>query len=198
VTFVSPDPITNPTPAAGLLLRRPRQQVYVDGTLLTDVLGISTVRGYDQDIATCDIVCPYPLPDFVRHFSHIQVLIGVDDPDPDKPYNGLRERFVGYVITFQNALWPGAITVHCEDALALAKYAYTPAEMDLSGDTDKQAIYRILTEGVGYQGSMLDIGGNNTLLTDMDEASIWWEVGQTRSAWATGPGRRSAAASSAP
>lgn len=179
VTFLPADPIVNPTPATGLLLRRPRWAIYVDGQQLQTCLSITTSRGLDQELATCDIVVPYPLPAFVRHFSHIQVLIGVDSPDPEAAYTGLIERFVGYCITFQNALWPGALTIHCEDALSLAKYGYTPAEVDLSGDTDKQAVYRILTEGVGYQGSMLDLGGQDLLLVDIDEAKLWWEVGQT-------------------
>lgn len=182
-------PIVNPTPAEGTLVRRPRILVLISGTTMPNpaypnILDVTITRGLDQDVATCDISYPYPLPDYVKHWSRVQVLIGVDDPDEDLPYQGLQVRFTGYIINFADALWPGHITIHCEDVLALAKYTYTPEEMDLGGETDITAIQRILAppEGSNMGGVGLgytDIQGLGLTLSDIDDAQLFWEVGVT-------------------
>jgi hypothetical protein len=167
------------SPASGTHVRRPVMQVYIDGLQLIHVLGVTTARGLAQELATCDITVPYPCPAFVKHFSHVQVLIGVEPSFLNAPHTGLVERFVGYVINPGQQLWPGQLVIHCEDTLALAKYSYTAEEMDLSGDDDSTAVRRIL-QGCGYPDSLLDIGaGTGKALGDVDEANLRWELGQT-------------------
>lgn len=179
--------IAQPTPASGLLIRRPVIKVYVDGTLLPFVLDATTTRGLDQEVGSCDITYPHPLPDFVRTWSEVRVLMGVNVPyNPAQPDQGLKERFVGFVINVGASLYPGAHTIHCEDKLAMAKYTYTPEAMSLAGDTDVQAIIRILSPpaasnagGVGLGVTTADIKGLNVQLTDFDDVTLVWDVGQT-------------------
>jgi hypothetical protein len=169
-----------PTPSTGLLVRRPSCVVYVDGRRLPFVLELSTTRGLDQEVGTCDVTYPHPLPDWVRIWSEVRVLVAGDRDEP------LVERFVGFVLGVGASLWPGAHTIHCEDRLSIAKYTYTPEEMSFAGDTDVQAILRILRPpdadnagGCGIGVTTADILGLNRQLTDYDDVTLIWDVGQT-------------------
>jgi hypothetical protein len=171
--------ITNPAPASGLLRRFPRLVVLVDGTPLPHVLEATTTRGLDQDVATATITVPHPLPDYVRMWSKVQLLIGVDDPDPDPPYQGLQTRFTGYVTSPPATQWPPSRTLQCEDVLSIAKYSYPRGEQRLTDETDRSAVELIL-EHVGYSGGIFDIGaGTGRILGDIDEANLFWEEGTT-------------------
>lgn len=173
----APLPIPQPTPASGTLARRPRFLVYANGELLPYCLDITVTRGLDQDVASCDITYPDPLPAWIPKWARVTVALG------DERFC---ERFVGYLMTFTKGLWPGTITLHCEDVLALAKWTFTPEEMDLGGDTDIQAIKRILGPpaaenlgGVGFSLASMQIAGTGETLGDVDDAQLFWEEGQT-------------------
>lgn len=175
-----PDPIPTPTPASGVLFRHPRCQVYINSTLIPIWLEVTVTRGLDQDVATADIVVPYPLPSWVPLWARVTVLADAGGVGP------IPIRFVGYFLTQTAALWPGAVTLHCEDILAIAKYTFTPVEMDLAGDTDVGAILRILGRpetaeqgGCGLPVSAATIHGTGEVLGDVDEANLFWEEGQT-------------------
>jgi hypothetical protein len=182
----APLPIPQPTPASGTIVRRPRFQVYVNGMLMPHCLDITVTRGLDLDLATAQITYPYPLPAWIPKWARVSILMTATDPNPALPYSGLIERFTGYVMTFTNGLWPGTVTINCLDVLALAAWTYTPEEMDIRGDTDVQAIVRILGPGegdnlggVGYQLSLLRIDGLHEVIGDMPDANLFWELGQT-------------------
>lgn len=191
VPFINPPapvPFPAPDPApAGTLVRKPRHLIYVNGELLPYPIDISITRGLDQDVATCDIQYPYPLPDTLPYWSRVAVLIAGTPPDAGLPFGGLLTRFTGYFINEQAGLWPGTRTLHCEDMLALAKYTFTPQEIDLSDETDISAIKRILgppdvpngAGGVGFQDTLLHIEGIGDTLGDISEANLFWEQGQT-------------------
>lgn len=165
-------PIILPAPATGIIKRpRARLSVLVDGNPLPYVLEATTTRGLDQDLANADISIPYPMPDSVRTWSNVVILAGTNDDD-------YVERFTGYVVGPGASFAPGTDTIHCEDALALAKYTFTPNEMNLANETDTSAIYRILTEGCGYSPTLLDLGdGTGKILGDIDDANLFWEEG---------------------
>jgi PKD repeat protein len=157
----------------------------VAGVQIINVLEVSTTRGLDMDVATADIVVPYPMPQICQLWSRVTIAMTVNDPNAT-PTTGLVERFVGYIISYGESLWPGAITIHCEDILALAKYTFTPEEVDLKGHTDIGAVRRILEPrasssqgGVGLGTNLADIHGLNKVLTDFDDVQLFWEVGQT-------------------
>lgn len=174
-------------PSAVILsVRRPRYLVYVGGNLLPWPIDISVTRGLDQELASVDITYPYPLPDFVAYWSQIIVLMAVDDPDPTAPYQGMVRRFTGYVSQFNESLWPGAISIHADDIMVIAKYAYTPNEVDLTGETDITAIKRILgppdvANGQGGCGirTGLPFEGHGIALTELEDTQLFWQEDQT-------------------
>lgn len=167
--------IVNPTPATGLSVRRPRLQVFCDGEPLPYVLELTVTRGLDQDLATAEIIYPHPLPDIVRQWSRIQILAGAG--------TNYVERFVGYVVGIESALWPGAKTIRCQDVLAIAANFFTAEEMDLHGFTDAQAVQEVLF-GCSYNETTFEQGvpdaaGTGVILADVEEAQLFWELGQS-------------------
>jgi hypothetical protein len=177
--MASPGPsvITNPAPATGLAVRRPRFQVFVDGEPLPFVLEMTITRGLDQDMATAEVHYPHPLPDFVRQWSKVQVLAGAG--------THYVERFVGYVIAVDMSLWPGAKMIRCQDVLAIAANKFTPEEQDLHDLTDQFAVREILFDCGYHEGTFSGINGDTpgsgtgVLLADVEEAQLFWELGQS-------------------
>jgi len=170
--------IVNPTPASGLTIQRPRLQVFIDGTELPYVLELTITRGLDQDMATAELVYPHPLPDVVRFWSKVQILAGAGST--------YTERFVGYVISVESSLWPGAKMIRCQDVLAIAANRFTPEEMDLHDYTDQEAVRNVLFRCGYHEGTFKAINpntvggsGTGTVLADIEEAQLFWELGQS-------------------
>jgi hypothetical protein len=168
-----------------VLVRKPRFEVYIAGVRVPYVLEVTTTRGLDQEVATADITYPFPLPVEAKMWARVSILMSAEDPGSLAPHLGLVERFNGFVMAYNDSLWPGACVIHCESKLAMAKWTFTPVEMDLKDETDITAVIRILGPPEGEQGgcniyaSTTDIQGLNLLLTDFDDVQLFWEVGQT-------------------
>lgn len=183
VVLPGPSTIENPTPhAAGISVRRPRCEVWVDGRPLPIYLEVTVTRGLDQAMATADISVPHPLPDYVKYWSKIQIVAGVTPFDASIPQQGAVVRFTGFVTSFSYQLWPPARVIHCQDVLVIASQTYTPEDMDLHGLTDQQAVQQVLS-GCGYNEStwigVTDDSGTGTILADIEEAQLFWELGET-------------------
>ncbi len=178
-----PSVITNPTPhAAGVIVRNPRCQIWVDGILLPIYLDVTMTRGLDTAMATAEISVPHPLPDYVKYWSKIQIVAGTGAADPENGVKGMTTRFTGFVTSFSYQLWPPARVIHCQDVLVIASQTYTPEEMDLHGLTDQQAVQQVLS-GCGYNENtwqgVTDDSGTGTILADIEEAQLFWELGET-------------------
>jgi hypothetical protein len=156
-------------PATAPTYRTPVRRVVVAGTPLIKVLSSRVTRGWDQELATAEVLIPYPLPSHVRHRSLIQVYMGASVAT-----NYLR--FSGYVTGIDLTIWPGRILLRCEDMLALAKYYRPSASVSLEGLTDQAAVTEILEE-VGLPVISGLIGGTGKTLGDDDEANpaLLWE-----------------------
>src|SRR5690242_9590106 len=132
MTSPGPSEIANPTAASGLLVRRPRGQLFIDGKLLPIWFEITISRGLDQAMATADITVPHPLPDWVKAWSKVQIVAGAGfQSDPVPGAVGMATRFTGYINGFSNQLWPPAKILHCEDILWLAANTYPPEEVGI-------------------------------------------------------------------
>lgn len=170
--------------APEIVVRRPRYRVYIGGKELPHLIDINITRGMDQEVGSCTITYPYPLPNWVAYWHRVQVLMSAQPPQEGVPYYGLVERFVGYVINFEDGLWPGTTVIQCEDRLTLGKNNYTPEDMDLGGDTDVQALKRILGRpetphgGMGL-GTSQPFEGHNLLLTELDDTLLYWPEDMT-------------------
>ena len=155
------------------LLRFPRSQagqlaglrVTVDGLEPPYVVEARVTRGFDQDMATAEIVHAHPMPDFVREGSHVVVSMG--DPESTEPSGGVVPRFSGYVETFSSQLYPGRHTAICKDVLWPASRQHPAQDLSLASLTDVEAI-TFLLESL-YPSSMLDIQGLDLLLADTDD-----------------------------
>src|SRR5690349_19520255 len=138
---------------------------------------MTITRGLDQDMATAEIIYPHPLPDVVRQWSKVQILAGAG--------TYYTERFVGYVIGIDSALWPGAKTIRCQDVLAIAANKFTPEEQDLHDMTDQFAVREVLFDCGYHEGTFRLINGDTpgsgtgVLLADVEEAQLFWELGQS-------------------
>jgi PKD repeat protein len=151
--------------------------VFVDGEPLLFVLDMTITRGLDQDMATAEIIYPHPLPDVVRQWSKVQILAGAG--------TYYVERFVGYIVGVDMALWPGAKTIRCQDVLAIAANKFTPEEQDLHDMTDQFAVREVLFDCGYHEGTFSPINGDTpgsgtgVLLADVEEAQLFWELGQS-------------------
>lgn len=165
-----PELITPPT----VSVRHPRLAVFVDGNPLFNVLDCTVTRGLDQELSTCQFSVPSGLPAFVRKFSQITVFMAAHDAA------GTEESFVGYLVDWQAGLWPGTMTLLCEDPLTLAKGWYNDGEdgIDQHGRTDVQAVRQVL-ERVGFASDQLDLDGVGKKLGKIDEANLYWEQQQS-------------------
>jgi hypothetical protein len=177
-TPVVPGPtvIVNPTPASGLTVRRPRVEVWIAGYRLPFVLELTTTRGLDQPMATAEITYPHPLPDFVKFWAEVKILATDDD-------GVMQQRFFGYVTAMDQSLWPGAKTIRCQDILAIAANTFTREPLDLHTYTDPQAIQAILagcSYNIGVYGyTITSLTGTGTVLADVEEAVLAWDIGVT-------------------
>lgn len=140
--------------------RVPARRVVVAGTPLQRVLESRVTRGWDQDLATAEVLVPYPLPAYVRQRSLIQVSMGAAYPPI--------LRFSGYVTGLDLTVWPGRVLLRCEDMLALAKYYRPTTGVSIAGMTDQQAVKAVLSEvGLPYADDL--IGGTGKAFGEDDE-----------------------------
>lgn len=156
-------------PATAPTYRTPARRIVVNGTPLIKSFGARVTRGWDQDVATAEIMVPYPLPAGVGHKSLIHVYLGASVAT-----NYLR--FTGYITNINAQVWPGRILLGCEDMLALAKYYRPGNPLDLEGMTDQEAVSAVLTEvGIPYQADL--IGGTGKVIGEDSEQnpSLLWE-----------------------
>jgi hypothetical protein len=166
-------------------VRRPRLEVFVAGEKIPYVIECTVNRGLDIEVPTAEITVPFPAHPRFKMWARVSILMSARDGQSDAPSPGHVERFNGMVTSFADALYPGAVTVHCEAPLAMAKWTFTPDEMDLKGETDVSAIIRILGHpeqnvgGVNLGATRDTIGGLELQLTDFDDVQLYWEVGQT-------------------
>lgn len=176
--MASPGPsgIVNLTPANELVVRRPRLEVWIGGYLMPYVLELTTTRGLDQPMATAEITYPHPLPDAVKFWAEVKIYLTDDD-------GVMTQRFFGFITGMDQALWPGAKTIRCQDILAIAANTFTREPLDLHTYTDPQAIRAILagcSYGLGvYAYTIPDAAGTGTVIADVDEAVLLWDVGVT-------------------
>lgn len=149
--------------------RTPPRRVVVAGTPLIKVFSARVTRGWDQELATAEVLIPYPLPSHVRHRSQIQIYMG-----GSVATNYLR--FSGYITSINLTIWPGRILLGCEDMLALAKYYRPESSVSLEGLTDQAAVETILTT-VGLPFVTGLIGGTGKVIGEDDEENpaLLWE-----------------------
>jgi hypothetical protein len=169
-----------------LEVRHPKHLMYIAGNIvLPKPIDITITRGLDQELGTCVINYPYPLPPSIAYWQRISVLIGVTYfPDPGLPQYRTVQRFVGYITGFSESLYPGAVAITCEDVMVIAKHTYTPTAMELTNETDVSAIKRILGRpeqnvgGCGI-GTSLPFEGNGKFLADDDDTELFWDEDRT-------------------
>jgi hypothetical protein len=148
--------------------RTPVRLVVVGGQPLTRVFSSRVTRGWDQELATAELLIPYPPPSNVGHRAMIRVYMGVGA----QPVL----RFTGYITSLNLTVWPGRVLLGCEDMLALAKYYRPSSSVSLEGLTDQAAVVTILQQ-VGLPIVSGLIGGTGKTLGDDDEANpaLLWE-----------------------
>lgn len=151
------------------IIRRPILTVVVDGTPLPDVLEATTTRGLDQDIATASITVKSGLRSNVLKYSQVEIYMGATAIGAAAP------RFNGYIVDWQAGLWPGTMTLLCEDPLALAKGYYNPTPIDQKNKTDTSAVRQIL-ETAGFDPDQIDLEGGGKKIGKLDEASNLWDI----------------------
>lgn len=140
-------------------------RVLIDGQEPPYVVEARVTRGFDQDMATCEIVHAHPMPEWVLEGSRVVVSMG--DPQSTEPSGGVVPRFTGYVETFSSTLYPGRHTAICKDVLWVASRQHPAQDLSLASLTDVEAV-TFLLESV-FPSEMLDIGGLDLLLADTDD-----------------------------
>lgn len=154
-----------------VIRRRPVLDVLIDGSRIPNVLECSSTRGLDQDVATARVLMPNGLRANVLKYSQIELYQGASNATANSP------SFVGYVVAFETSLYPGAMTLVCEDPLTLARGFYTPNDIDQHNKNDITAIEQVLTT-VGFDIAQLDIQGVGKKLGKSAENDLLWEQRQ--------------------
>lgn len=148
----------------------PKQIVSVQGQPLASVLSARVTYGWDQQLATADVVIPDPLPDQVGHRSMIRIYMGPETADL---------RFTGYITTLHHDMFPGKIVLGCEDILCLAKYHKRISEFSFIGMTDEEIVRYILTAvGIPFDPANI-LGTGKVLGVDEENTGLVWKAGES-------------------
>jgi photosystem II stability/assembly factor-like uncharacterized protein len=144
----------------------PRSLVMVKGQALTQVIACRVTRGWDQAIATAEVDLAWPIPGVVGHRTMIWIYMGI---------TSLKLRFAGYITSINDSIYPGRITLGCEDVLCLAKYNKTLATYTLADLTDEAAIKFILeTVGMPRYNPDFIIGTGKVIGSNQENAALSW------------------------
>lgn len=151
--------------------RNPRAYaLFIAGGQLVDVpfLSARSSRGFDQNVATCEIELPYRTGKLSVD-TWCQVVF--DDGIATTP-GGFTGRIDGY--SYQN--YPQTVTIHLRGPLGLAESFYPDTPLDISGFTDIGAITGIL-EACGVPSDRLLILGTGAVLgasvAPGDQRFVW-------------------------
>lgn len=153
------------------IFRRPQSYAFFTaGGHLVDVPFLSTraSRGFDQQVATCDIELPYRT---ARLSIDTWVNAVFDDGVTPTPA-GFVGRIDGY--TYRN--WAKAVTLHLTGPLGLARSSFPPDDIDIQGFADDVAI-RLILLTCGIPLNRMIIQGTGQLLGATmppgDQRAVW-------------------------
>lgn len=154
-------------------VRRPFLKVTVDGIEVADRLSARCAYGYDMRVSEATVVCATK-PAWARKWSVVRIEMA------SSVESSFAQRFEGYLVEFDYALFPRAVSLVCRGYLVKAEMTEQndPDGESFADQSDEDQITALLEE-VGLGGVAQNVAGTGRTLGTVAPDSFVWKQAES-------------------